>query len=106
MVGVADDGAVYASSLSVSENRLTIYRWNDDSTNAAPVVVYGPSDPAAGRWGDTMAVRGSGNNTQILLAARDGGHVCRVYHGEQWRHVHADDHHRGRRGPATHSRWA
>ena len=73
MIGVADDGAVYASSLSVSENRLTIYRWNDDSTNSAPTIAYGPTDPATGRWGDTLAVRGGGNNTQILLAARDGG---------------------------------
>ena len=73
MIGVADDGAVYACSLSVSENGLTIYRWNDDSTNSAPAIAYGPTDPVAGRWGDTMAVRGSGNNTQILLAARDGG---------------------------------
>lgn len=73
MIGVADDGTVYAANLSVSENRLTIYRWNDDSANSAPTIAYGPGDPVAGRWGDTMAVRGSGNNTQILLAARDGG---------------------------------
>ena len=73
MIGVADDGAVYACNLSLSENALTIYRWNDDSTNSVPTIAYGPTDPVAGRWGDTMAVRGSGNNTQILLAARDGG---------------------------------
>jgi len=73
MAGVADDGAVYAANLSVSENALTIYRWSDDSAASAPAVVYGPSDPATGRWGDTLAVRGSGNNTEILIAARDGG---------------------------------
>ena len=72
-IGVADDGAVYAANLSVSENQLTIYQWNDDSADSAPTIAYGPGDPVAGRWGDTMAVRGSGNNTQILLAARDGG---------------------------------
>src|SRR5439155_97091 len=73
MIGVADDGAVYACNLSLSENALTIYRWNDECTNSVPTIAYGPTDPVAGRWGDTMAVRGSGNNTQILLAARDGG---------------------------------
>ena len=73
MIGVADDGAVYACNLSLSENTLTIYRWDNDSSNSAPAIAYGPTDPVAGRWGDTMAVRGGGNNTQILLAARDGG---------------------------------
>lgn len=81
MTGVADDGAVYVANLiTTGGNGLKIYKWDNDSSAAVPVVVYGAdgtSTPdSALRWGDTMDVRGSGNETQILLAARDGGGVA------------------------------
>ena len=88
MIGVAEDGAVYAGNLSTSATNpnYKLYRWDDDSFNAYPIVAFGGdtggdpglSDPDADnaqRWGDTMDVRGSGTDTQILLASRSGTQV-------------------------------
>jgi hypothetical protein len=72
MIGGADDGAVYACNLSASGSDFTIYRWQaDDSGTSDPEIVYGPGDPGVGgRIGDTLDVRGSGKETQILAASR------------------------------------
>ncbi|MBU6411784.1 MAG: DUF4623 domain-containing protein, partial [Verrucomicrobia bacterium] len=74
MVGVADDGAVYVGNLttSASSSPFILYRWADDS-GSSPVTVAFSGDPGATsypglRWGDNMAVRGSGPNTQVILA--------------------------------------
>lgn len=77
MIGVADDGAVYACNLSTSGSDFTIYRWADDSGTADPEIVYGPGDPGVGgRIGDTLDVRGAGEDTQILAASRSGTAVA------------------------------
>ncbi|MCB1099746.1 MAG: hypothetical protein KDN22_29530, partial [Verrucomicrobiae bacterium] len=77
MVGVAEDGAVYACNLSTSGGDFTIYRWANDSGTADPEIVYGPGDPGVGgRIGDTLDVRGSGEQTQILAASRSGTAVA------------------------------
>ncbi|MGK0188550.1 MAG: hypothetical protein ACI9R3_004361 [Verrucomicrobiales bacterium] len=77
MVGVADDGAIYACNLTTSGNDFTIYRWADDTGNADPEIVYGPGEPGVGgRIGDTLDVRGSGADTQILAASRAGTAVA------------------------------
>ncbi len=73
-VGIADDGAVYAGNLINSGGNFNLYRWSGPS-NAATASAAFNSDPGNGnanseRWGDTMAVRGAGPNTQILLASR------------------------------------
>jgi hypothetical protein len=75
MIGAADDGVVYATSLTTGSDggHTRIYRWENDGDGAVPALVVDESPVAGQRWGDTMAVRGGGNNTQILLAARDGG---------------------------------
>lgn len=80
-VGVADDGVIYGAGLTVSATSppFYIYRWSDDSSSNAPVTVFG-GDPGAGvqpnlRWGDNMVVRGSGPDTQILLAPGTGTNV-------------------------------
>ena len=88
MIGVAEDGAVYAGNLSTSaaNPNYKLYRWDDDSFNAYPDVAFGgdaggdpglsePDADNAQRWGDTMDVRGSGEDTQILLASRSGTQV-------------------------------
>ena len=70
-VGVADDGAVYAGNLDNATGNFVLTRWPSVSTNATLSTAYGPADPAspaADRWGDTLAVRGAGTNTQILIA--------------------------------------
>ncbi len=74
--GVADDGAVYVGNLTTSTvtPNLRIYRWSTDSVDPTntPVLAFA-GDPASGtnsiRWGDAMAVRGSGTNTEILVTS-------------------------------------
>ena len=83
LVGVADDGAIYVCNLSSSTAgapQIRLYRWNDEfsfQTLVSPTASFPNDDPSNGnpnavqkRWGDTMTVRGSGLNTQILLANR------------------------------------
>jgi len=77
MVGVADDGAVYVGNLIISglSDSFSIYRWS----NADPLVGASQAylgNPGITRIGDTMAVRGSGVNTEILCAFRTGTNVC------------------------------
>jgi hypothetical protein len=76
MIGVADDGAVYAGNLTTSgsSSPFRLYRWADDNATNSPTLVYS-GDPGAGnsqRWGDTLTVRGAGTNTQIAIASRSG----------------------------------
>lgn len=80
MIGVADDGVVYAANLT-EQSRTTpyrVYRWDDDSSNSVPALVW-EGDPGSGtgpiRWGDTFDIRGSGNNTEIVIASGFGGTV-------------------------------
>lgn len=75
MIGVADDGVIYAANLSTSTTapNLKVYRWEDES--AAPTVAF-EGDPAGGgnnqRWGDSFDIRGAGNATQILFGSNAG----------------------------------
>ena len=80
MVGVADDGVVYAGNLTTAgaTTAFKLYRWANDSPATVPSVAYS-GDPGAGnsqRWGDTLDVRGAGTNTQIILASRSGNVVA------------------------------
>lgn len=74
LVGVAEDGAVYAGNLTTAGNTTAfkLYRWANDNSNTVPTTIYS-GDPGAGnsqRWGDTLDVRGAGTNTQIIVATR------------------------------------
>ncbi|MBI2946273.1 MAG: DUF4623 domain-containing protein, partial [Verrucomicrobia bacterium] len=82
MVGVTDDGVVYAANLSTSTTapNFKIYRWASDKSDAAPEMAF-EGDPAGvdavtgasknpQRWGDSFDVRGSGANTMIVAASR------------------------------------
>ena len=90
---VADDGAIYAANIAPNSGGLTngvpdptapfrLYRWANDDSNTVPVQIY-VGDPAiagaaAGatavlRWGDALAVRGSGMDTRIVLDAPNTG---------------------------------
>jgi len=80
-IAVADDGAIYSSSLGLNAGTLfRVYRWGNDNTNTLPTVAF-YGDPGAGagggqtnaRWGDTLSVRGAGANTQILMAPASSG---------------------------------
>lgn len=80
MIGVADDGVVYAANLVTDSSAaaFAIYRWENDSAGATPAVAFtgdpsgGDADTANRRFGDSFDVRGSGRNTQILAASRNG----------------------------------
>jgi hypothetical protein len=79
MVGVADDGAVYIGNLTLDgvATHFKLYRYDNDDSATIPTTAY-DDDPGAGvtdRWGDTLAVRGAGNATQVLLASRGNGAV-------------------------------
>ena len=87
LVAAAEDGAVYAANLVVTNGvlrKFTIYRWADDSSEALSTIAW-IGDPAGeddegfsnfpDRWGDTFAVRGSGTDTQIAIAARRSGAI-------------------------------
>jgi hypothetical protein len=73
MIGVADDGVVYACNLNTGGANTKVYRWNDDTTNSAPVAISAGDVgfSGRGRFGDTIAVRGSGATTEILLRSQD-----------------------------------
>jgi hypothetical protein len=83
----SDDGAIYACNIAVAaggyinsiydDTRIfRLYRWADGNSNTVPVQIYS-GDPAinagisgltsTNRWGDSLAIRGSGLNTQIIL---------------------------------------
>jgi hypothetical protein len=84
-VGVAADGVIYACNLAVNSKTVPsdpmgnngpfrIYRWT--SADATPQLVY-EGDPSnndpindGARFGDAIAVRGSGATTEILLGNR------------------------------------
>jgi hypothetical protein len=73
-VGIADDGAVYTCNLSVApsgfQNPVVINRWSSPTVGATPIAAYNGVPSGVGeRYGDNMAVRGAGPNTQILLAS-------------------------------------
>lgn len=79
LVGVADDGAVYACNLSLngSTTAFRLYRWANDAPDTTPTLAFsGDPFPGSGeRWGDTLNVRGAGTNTQIIIASRSGTNV-------------------------------
>jgi hypothetical protein len=73
-VGIADDGAVYGGNLINNGNAFTVYRWSSPTNSVTATQAFN-GDPGNGnagseRWGDTMAVRGAGPTTQILLGSR------------------------------------
>ncbi|MCB1125535.1 MAG: DUF4623 domain-containing protein [Verrucomicrobiae bacterium] len=76
MVGAAGDGTVYVGNLQLdgTTGNFTLYRWASDAATEVPAVAF-TGDPGVGvanRWGDTLDVRGSGIDTQILLGSRSG----------------------------------
>ncbi|MBM3878758.1 MAG: PEP-CTERM sorting domain-containing protein [Verrucomicrobia bacterium] len=78
MVGVAADGAIFAGNLTLNTlgDPYRLYRWANESS--APTAAFagnvapGKTDTAnnALRFGDSLAVRGAGTDTQVLIASR------------------------------------
>jgi hypothetical protein len=74
---VADDGALYVGNLALTPGDMfAITRFSAVSSGAGENAAY-LGDPGAGsgdRWGDTIAIRGAGTNTQILLGSYGQGY--------------------------------
>ncbi len=87
-VAVADDGAIYicnespnASGGSGSDptKMFRIYCWTNSDPATTPMTVYmgDPANQSANyRWGDSLAVRGSGANTEIIADAGTGTYAA------------------------------
>jgi hypothetical protein len=74
MIGVAEDGVVYAGNLTTASSTtpFTLYRWANDSSNTVPTVAFSgnPTPGNSQRYGDTLDVRGVGTNTQVIIGSR------------------------------------
>lgn len=79
LIGVADDGAVYAANLTLNgtTTAFRLYRWANDDPATTPTLAFsGDPFPGSGeRWGDTLNIRGGGTNTQIIIGSRSGTNV-------------------------------
>ena len=68
-IRVASDGAIYAANLespaSGATGNLKIYRWANES--AAPTTILDTAMPTSMRFGDDMALRGSGASTVMAF---------------------------------------
>ena len=71
-VGIADDGLVYVGNLAQAGQTfaLTQFPAATNSATGTPIFTGDPGSGSGDRWGDTMAVRGSGASTQILLGSK------------------------------------
>ncbi len=78
-ISVADDGAVYACNMAPDASgsggtqpvsQFRVYRWANAHSNTTPSLIFKGDPTGSGtpqRWGDNLAVRGAGTNTQILV---------------------------------------
>jgi hypothetical protein len=78
-IGVSDDGVVYAATVG-NDASFKVYMWTNTDPNTVPITIWGTNSGAGAfnpvadltggqmfRFGDTLAVRGSGNDTEIIL---------------------------------------
>jgi hypothetical protein len=71
MIAAADDGAIYACNLADNSTaQFRIYQWENES--ASPTLGFNNDFSNAPRVGDTLDVRGSGNDTRILAGLQSG----------------------------------
>jgi hypothetical protein len=70
-IAVADDGVIYAANLVTADtDPFKIYRWANEA--AAPTVAFSGLVPGP-RWGDNIAIRGSGNSTTLVFGQGTSG---------------------------------
>jgi hypothetical protein len=74
-IRVADDGVIYAANLQgAGVQNFKIYRWNSEADGQvnAPTVAFDNGSALTLsnlRYGDSMDIRGSGTNTQIIVGS-------------------------------------
>jgi hypothetical protein len=82
-IGVADDGAVYAATVA-NDSSFKIFMWTNTDPNTVPITIWGTNSGAGAfnpiadltggqsfRFGDNLAVHGSGNDTEIILDSQN-----------------------------------
>ncbi len=81
LIAVADDGAIYVPRCCLAKagsgGNFILYRWDSESS-PMPLFPVFLGDPANGNtnaagnnnWGFTLAVRGAGINTKVLLSSK------------------------------------
>jgi hypothetical protein len=74
-IAAADSGAIYACDVTAT-NGVIIYCWTNDDGGTLPIIAFSgkpfATAPSNSRWGDTLAARGAGASTQLIL---DSGFV-------------------------------
>jgi hypothetical protein len=73
LIGVADDGVVFACNLRNSSGNFKVYRWANDSAGTPSTTIV--DEAVAARLGDSMDVRGAGLDTQLIFGEQAGGKV-------------------------------
>lgn len=67
-IAATNSGQIYVSNLSTGANPFKIYYYYDELSE--PFLIY--EDPAPGaRWGDDMAITGTGTRVQLLITGSD-----------------------------------
>lgn len=74
-IEVADDGSLYGGNqtfnASAAGRGFKLYHWTNSSSATPPQLLLGPQEPASSttqhRWGDVLALRGSGTAAEVLL---------------------------------------
>jgi hypothetical protein len=89
MVGATADGVIYVGNLTTSATNVGYYLYrypSDDYNSALPLIAYSgdPGGPmyAGLRWGETLAVRGTGTGTEVLIAPSGGMNLTNFYNWE------------------------
>lgn len=93
-IGVADDGAVYAASVNGTtgtDQSFKVYRWANTDSNTVPQLIFGTNATVASgnpiadlvggiyyRFGDNLAVHGSGNGTEIVLDSQNSSKFAAI----------------------------
>jgi hypothetical protein len=72
MIAASDEGHIYAANLAENGQDFRIYYWDLETYDIDASLAYSgnPSSTVSNRWGDTLNVRGSGNNIQVIAASR------------------------------------
>jgi hypothetical protein len=71
MIAASDEGHIYAANLAENGQEFRIYYWDLETYDIDAAVAYAGLPAAApNRWGDTLNVRGAGNEIQLIAASR------------------------------------
>jgi hypothetical protein len=75
LIAVAADGAVFVANLDLPASAdapavLRVYRWESDAPDQGPTLFTIDGLPNGVRFGDTLAVRGQGDTTDLVFGSR------------------------------------